>query len=208
MRVQKALVAASTPSQESPQRLSLPTALRLFEIKVAPTASYGLPLVWKHLHLRDLTTLDRAKTSFLKRVLGLHSSPKNRIVYLLTGTQSFIEDVREQLQLEETEAFRAFKRTLEEKRDSVDPSIMSTPAMCSDHWKGPNRTNRHVLTRFSSHGYHHVLCRRPDFHEADSSCQCRLCNDKCPKYHATGCTKIGSLNALNAMTRPSPSPNT
>ena len=77
-RAAKALAAASMI--EAPQKLSLKTALKLFDIKVAPTAAYGVRLIWKHLHRGDLETLDRVKAAFLKRVLGLHSNTKNRIV--------------------------------------------------------------------------------------------------------------------------------
>ena len=74
-----------------PAKLSLSTALKLFQIKIHPIATYGLKLIWKFLKLRDLECLERVKAGYLKRVLCLHSSARNRLVYTLAEEGPLIE---------------------------------------------------------------------------------------------------------------------
>jgi hypothetical protein len=113
-RVRKAMAAMTTI--KSPQKLSLKTALALFDLKVAPTASYGLQIVWRHLRLSDIKSLERTKTTFLKRALGAHRSAKNRLVYALAACTSFVEELRLRLHLEETEAYKKFVSEREAKQ--------------------------------------------------------------------------------------------
>lgn len=193
-RVRKALVASSTI--ESPQRLSIKTALRLFSLKVAPTAAYGVQLIWQHLSVQDLATLERVKPAFLKRVLGVHSTARNRLVYLLTETSLFVNDIRRTFGLQETDAFKAFIRLQEDKMAELDPDIFTTPAMTNDAWKERNRSNRHVVVRFSVHGYHHRLCRTEGFHDPRPDCICKFCSSECPKYHGLTCVHFRSLSQL------------
>jgi hypothetical protein len=56
-RTRKALIASTT--LKNVQMLSLKTALALFGMKIGPTASYGIQLVWKNLSCSQLTLLDR-----------------------------------------------------------------------------------------------------------------------------------------------------
>lgn len=197
MRVRKALVASSTI--EAPHRLSIDTALRLFNLKVAPAAAYGVQLIWQHLSTSDFAALERVKPAFLKRVLGMHSTARNRLVYLLTGTSLFVADLRQTFSLEETEEFKSFVRLQEEKMAELDPDIFTTPAMTNDAWKGRNRPNRHVVVRFSVHGYHHHLCRVEGFHDPGDGCQCKYCSSECPRYHALACNGVRSLNQLACL---------
>ena len=82
-RPRKALLAAT--SIRSPTKLSLKTALALFDLKILPSAAYGVPLIWDKLTESDLVVLDRVKTTFRKQVMGVHRTARNRKVYLLAG---------------------------------------------------------------------------------------------------------------------------
>ena len=97
-RLRRALIAA-TPIA-SPQKLSVGTALGLFTLKVAPSAAYGVEVIWGYLDVRALIELDRIKPVFLKRVLGLHNSTRNRLIYALVGSPSFTEELQARFQLE------------------------------------------------------------------------------------------------------------
>ena len=55
-RVRKA--RAAFWSIPNPSSLSMSTAIKLFELKVAPIASYGIQITWKHLTTAQLVTLD------------------------------------------------------------------------------------------------------------------------------------------------------
>ena len=85
--------------------LSLSTVLKL---KVSPIASYCLHIIWKHLSASQLHLLDKVKPAFLKRVLGVSSYSRNRIVYTICDTPTLIEELRTTFQLEITPAYERF----------------------------------------------------------------------------------------------------
>ena len=181
----------------TPARLSLRTALALFDIKVAPVASYGIQVIWKHLSSLQLEKLDRIKPAFLKRALGLHRSALNRYVYLLSDTPLFAEDLKRRFNLPCTPAYLDFISAWETKMAEIDPNFYRTGALVTETWKLAGRTNRHVLTRFAVHGFHHVLCGTGGFHSPSDTCICMRCGEMCVKYHATECSAVQSLGSLS-----------
>jgi len=184
-RVRKAMVAFT--SIKNPKKLSVSTALQLFNMKIAPTASYGIQLIWQNLSVQNMQELDKVKTAFLIRVLCLHRTARNRLVYLLADTSYFIEDLQKRFSLPETEAFRAFIHTQEEKMAQIDPGFFSTPAMASSQWKGVHFNTRHYVTRYAVHGFHHEFCTLESFHEPHGGCICKFCSSKCSMYHKLEC---------------------
>ena len=56
--------------------LSIATALKLFTIKVAPIATYGIQLIWNHLTYSNLKRLEEVKT-YLKRMLCISKYTPN-----------------------------------------------------------------------------------------------------------------------------------
>jgi len=194
-RVRRALVASV--GIRTPSKLSLRTALILFDIKVAPVASYGIEIIWDHLSSALLEKLDRIKPAFLKRALGLHRSSLNRYVYLLSDTSLFVEDLKRRFKLATTPAYLEFVSLWERKMAEINPDFYCTGAMTSEAWKGANRTNRHVVTRFAVHGFHHVLCATVGFHEPTDVCTCSRCGENCHKYHAAVCAGVFSLGSLS-----------
>ena len=195
-RCRKALIAMA--SIRTPRLLSTETALKLFAIKVAPTATYGIQIVWKHLTCANLETLNRTKAAFLKRILGLHASSRNRIAYLLLSSPLFIEDIQKQFDLPTTEQFRKCIAQWEHKMDEIEPEFHETGAMVDKTWQGPNRTNRHLITRFAAHGFHHQICRNTVYHEPNEQCRCATCDQPCERYHAKHCRSSLSLRQLDA----------
>ena len=193
-RTRRALVASV--GIKTPSRLSMRTALNLFEIKVAPVASYGIEVIWEFLSATQLEQLDRVKPAFLKRAMGLHCTARNRLVYLLGDTPLFVEDLRRRFSLPVTPAFSEFISVWERKMAEVDPEFYNTGAMINDTWKGTNRLNRHTVTRFAIHGFHHVLCNTTGYHSPDDTCVCVRCGEFCARYHAAECRSVASLNSL------------
>jgi hypothetical protein len=45
-------------------KLSIETAIKLFDLKVSPTASYAIEVIWPFLTLRDFANLERVKTRY------------------------------------------------------------------------------------------------------------------------------------------------
>ena len=196
-RIRKTMVACA--AIHKPSLLSLQTALALFNLKLAPMASYCIPLIWDKLSIEELGRLDRVKPAFLKRVLGLHTTCQNRLVYLLADTPLFIEDLQRQFALPRTAAFDTFLQQWETKMAEVRPEFFTTGAMRDSAWKGVNRTNRHIVTRFAVHGFHHLLCSTRGFHLPDDTCVCRKCNSQCDIYHGQVCPEIESITTLSRV---------
>lgn len=182
-----------------PHSLSVQTALRLFDIKIAPVATYGIEVIWQHLTAKNLRALDGLKARYIKKVLSLHLSTKNRHVYLITGSTTLVEDLMKQRGLPETDAYRQSIQEWERKFSEVDESFYRTDAMTQSGWKEPGRTGRHIVTRYAVHGFHHILCTSRGHHEPADDCICRRCKAHCHRYHAGECSEVKSLSELLSL---------
>ena len=103
-------------------------------------------LVWNWLSKEDLGLIGTAKTSFLKRMLDMHLSSRNRLVYHMVGIPTLVEKARATLNLDETTEFAAFQNEHRQKQADVDASFFVTPAMQDDSWTASKIKNRHLLT--------------------------------------------------------------
>jgi Reverse transcriptase (RNA-dependent DNA polymerase)/Endonuclease-reverse transcriptase len=169
--------------------LSIKTAVKLFNIKVSPVASYGIEVVWPFLSLTDFAQLERVKANFLKRALCLSKYTKSRLVYELTGEEFFVRELQKQFNLPETENYLKFIKKRIDKSEDINLSFYNTFALKNQRWKEPNRRNRHVVTRFAVHGFHHKICVVKEFHECSKACKCNLCGERCDQYHLLICKK-------------------
>ena len=193
-RVARSVTAMS--SIPTPQRLSLETAMRLFDMKIGSVASYGIQLVWKDLTYAQLDKLDKVKATFLKRALGLPRNAKNRLTYALAGTLPFVEDLVTRFSLEVTPALTVFRQRYSEKMREVPSEFYNTAAMKDGRWKQPLQELRHLVTREAVHGFHHKLCSRSGFHAPAPDCTCRLCGQQCSLYHSNSCAASPGLKWL------------
>ena len=184
-RIQKAKLAFCTIPK--PKELSLETALALYDLKIAPIASYGVQLIWDQLTQLQLFQLDKLKASYLERVLGVHRTSRNRLVYLLIGAPLMTKQLRENFQLNRTNAYSKNRASFERKFEEIDAEFLNTPAMTTNWWKEAGIRQRHKLTRGAIHGFHHELCKKTEFHEADENCTCELCGQPCTLYHLYKC---------------------
>jgi hypothetical protein len=64
--------------------LSLNTAMKLFRAKIMPILTYGLELIWEHLSLKNLTTLESVKSIFLNKATGTPKYTPSRLAYEIT----------------------------------------------------------------------------------------------------------------------------
>jgi hypothetical protein len=170
------------------RKSSIETALKLFDLAIAPIASYGIEAIWPFLTLEDLNLLETAKSRFLKRALCLSKYINSRFAYALADTSSFIEDLRWKYSLPETESYNKFLNNQAFKMAEINPDFYDTPAMTDGNWKSACFENRNVFTRYSCHGYHYVLCTNKNYHSsASDTCKCTKCNQKMDTYHFTKC---------------------
>jgi hypothetical protein len=201
-RHRKAVIAIS--SLPDLRRISLDTALSLFSLKIAPIASYGIRCIWTKLKLSDLMKLDRVKTTFIKRALGVHKLSRNRLVYLLADVPSFIEDLIKIFKLPATHDSDAFLDQLQEKFARINPDFLTSPAMTTRHWRASLVPNRHAFCRASLHGFHHRFCSLTHFHEQTDECSCRFCDGPCDLYHMSICPS-SPYSSLMQLANTSPS---
>jgi hypothetical protein len=169
--------------------LSLETALKLFHIKVAPVASYGIEVLWPHLKFCNFQLLETVKTRYLKKAMCLSKFNKSRYIYFLANTTLFVEELRIKFNLPETDAYKRFYMENVNKVLNVNHEFLNSVAMQNDVWKRPNFEKRHIFTRYSCHGFHFIICKNKSFHEAENNCICDLCGEKCEQYHLQNCSK-------------------
>jgi len=193
-RVSKAIKALS--GIRDPSELSISTAVKLFDIKVAPIVTYGIEVAWEFLSVKDLECIEKVKAAYLKRVLKVHKTSRNRLVYTLLGEVPFVQSFKERRGLADTRAWTLFRAQWESKCGEIDPMFYNVPAMRNHGWKEAGVDDRHVWTRVAIHGFHHKLCLRRTFHEPSVDCTCRLCGQKCERYHILNCMCRPSLFAV------------
>ena len=79
----------------------------------------------------------------------------------------------------------------------LDPLFFLSPGVVQKHWiLDVCNSKRHVVTRFSAHGFHHFLCKNREGHEACDDCVCRFCNAKFVVLHGLFCSAFSSLSDL------------
>lgn len=185
----------------SPWSLSLSTAKALFDIKIAPIASYGIELVWESLALSQLEELDKLKASYLKYCLSVHRTSRNRKVYLLAEAAPFTEDLQRRFSLKRTPAFQENSKNWTKEQQEISEGFFLTPGMKTEWWKGAQVKHRHRITRGSIHGFHHLLCGRKGYHEIDENCVCTLCKAKCDDYHLYICPERDNFDWNKAQSQ-------
>ena len=186
---QKAIAAiAAMRDIRQIREISLHTAMEIFRAKITPIITYGIHIIWDHLKLRDLKTLENVKATYLKKVLGVSKHTPSRYIYLLTREPFLIEDLRYTLLLPSTNAYNKLLAERQQKRE-VDDEFYSTSAMIDRSWTEPNQKMRSTVNRLAVHGFHHKVCVKTEYHTATEECVCKLCSEKCPKYHVLTCKK-------------------
>jgi Reverse transcriptase (RNA-dependent DNA polymerase) len=168
-------------------RLSTDAAIRLFFIKVAPIASFGIAVAWPYLTLTDLRQLNMVFDSYLKRMLSVHKSSKNRIIHFILAAGSFVEYLHSTFNLPYTAAFGALLQERDEKQKCLPENLEQVLHTIPNRWRNPLQDDRHIFTRFLMHGFHFKYCSRADFHEASDTCVCKFCGDLCEFYHYFSC---------------------
>jgi len=187
-RVRSALLA--TYNIRELRNLSVDTAAKLFDLKISPIASYAIEAIWPFLNAGDFEKLEKVKTRFFKKVLGLSKYTRSRFVYELLDTDLFMHDLKQKFSLPETIAFNKFFEERLLNKLNICDEFYETETMENFAWKNALFTDRHVFTRFACHGYHHLFCKNQSFHfEAENECLCNFCGQLCKQYHILTCSE-------------------
>jgi len=152
------------------RQLSTTTAMALFQNVITPIVTYGIEIVWEKLTVKDLERIGKVKASFMKRVMGVGMNAPSRMAYLLMGELFFIEEIRLSGMLPTTKPYQDLLKNWIRKREEVDIEFYGTSAMIDKNWKKANQGQRHVVTRFAVHEFHHKLCKNKKIPQSN----CRL----------------------------------
>jgi hypothetical protein len=180
--------------------LSLATAIDLFNIKIAPMATYGLTVCWEFLKVSDFRAIDGVLMTFLKRAMGVSRFAKSRLVLLLSETTLTTERLAAAHGLPHTPNYLLYLDEWRVKLQEIDPEFLGTSAMMDRSWVAPNAGHRSAVCRLAVHGFHHVFCAVQGFHDASVTCICRFCGCRCDRYHSQTCqaSPFHSLSQLAA----------
>jgi hypothetical protein len=176
-------------SIKKPFSLSINTAIKLFDLKIAPTATYAIEVLWNYLTSANFEQLESVKATFLKRMLCLSKFSSSRLSYELVSCKPFIEEIRERFKLPLTNAFKIAQFKFHAKKLEINPIFYDTFTHLNNEWKTACHRNRHVVTRFAVHGFHFMMCSNKNYHVSEKNCICSLCGLHCGQYHLNECKK-------------------
>ena len=174
-------------------RISIRTALKIFEMKIKPMTTYGLASIAQHLKAPQLFELDKVKSIFLKRALGIHKSASSTLAHEMAETETLVENLRESGCFDFDEAvLTAYDEQREERGLNFCAEFGTTgPAFQSSHWRESHQKTRHFFTRATAHGFHFLMCVYDRCFDPSDSCLCVLCEQPAPLYHIMDCAARG-----------------
>ena len=185
----KAKAVGATGSLKHLRNVSIMTAIKIFNLKIKPILLYGWRSIAPCLKLKHLIEADRVKSIFLKKALCLPLMSSATLSMELCGEKSLVEELIDEKTFEFPEDLIVeYKSALKARRKSFQNSpLQFGPAFHDTDWKNAKRKHRHVFTRVTAHGLHHLMCISKRFHKAplteviedsedeEDDCVCRLC---------------------------------
>ena len=135
--------------------------------------------------------IDVCFCDFLKKVMGLHRSTRNRKVIMMSGLPLLTEHLINTKRVPGTDAYEEYIDLCYNKFTDIEPEFFSSPVMKNDDWKGACYEKRHLLCRHGSHGFHHKYCSINSCHERNESCICIFCKNSCfSLLHSLSCSYL------------------
>jgi len=191
IKEKQAKASAATALLGNLQEIDIKTAMNIFRIKIAPIASYCAATIAPFLSAKHLRELDKVKTSYAKRVLGLPRHASATLALQLLREKTFAEDLALtgcQFNAETWSQYVEFR----EERNLAFATARYTdgPVFQSEGWRKSFQKNRNVICRITAHGFHYLLCAK-GCPEAVGECACILCG-KTPidRLHILDCTLL------------------
>ena len=171
---------------------SVATALKIFNMKIKPILTYGLESISNFLSLAHLKSIDSVKTIFLKRALRISKFSSATLSLHLCNTRGLSLELRDQGFVFEEQQWSQYLDWREEREAAFhDNNYLDGPAFHDTSWMRSNQKHRHVITRTTAHGFHHLLCCNTQFHECDPlSCCCRFCHEGMTRFHLLQCRRF------------------
>lgn len=170
-------------------RLKIETAHTLFHQKIKPIVTYALQNLAKLLTANQLQEIDKIKSYFIKKVLGVHKSASNTLCHQIIGWHTLVEDLKSDYNFD-TEEILKYQEIRDEKNwNFVINNYTDGPAFTSAVWRQANQNNRSKICRTTIHGFHHMICENQEsFHQLCEDCKCKYCQKNCSnRYHLLAC---------------------
>lgn len=206
-RIKRRCLAVMAASFWDISKVSLVTAMKIFNMKILPMITYGLCSISPHLKSFHFTELDRIKSIFLKRLLAVPLSTNNSLVYTLTEEQRLSQTLimsANSFDFDHEECYKYRDLVVAEDREMLKKGYSDGPAFKCSSWKQALDKRRHAIVGFTAHGFHHLICNNKKWHShPTSSCVCTLCGcSDLNRLHALSCSHvINSLPASSSVTQ-------
>lgn len=172
-------------------RLSITAGNFLFNIKIKPIIFYGIHIISNISQISSLLEIDKVKSAFIKRLLGVHYTTSSTLCHHLIQTKTLSIEICPNLQIEEI-VKAEYLQTIENKnlKFCID-NYTESFAFEKPFWKAANVNSRSTVCRYTSHGFHYLICSSQTFHQYQAECVCKMCKQKCnTRYHITNCGQI------------------
>ena len=141
-------------------------------MKICPIFTYAMPTFSKFLQHQDLLELDGIKVSSIKRMMGIHFNTSSTFCIKLLGTTTLSEDLK-RTHIFDCKVWEYYQMTQTGKLEKFQQGKFSlSPAFQTSKWKDANQKNRHLIIKYSYHGFHHLVCAHQSFHSANVNCTC------------------------------------
>ena len=172
--------------------VSLDCALKIFHMKIMPSITYCLDIISPRLTLPQLLDLDKIKSAFLKKTLGLHISASATLAHELAGCLPLCLDLKHKNFQFDPRVWEGYLEQREERGINFCIDYGTGPAFKFGEWKRAHQKNRHFYTRATSHGFHHRLCSFQNCFSPDlETCTCVLCGRNAGLHHIEECPARG-----------------
>lgn len=160
------------------QKLSLDTINKIYKIKIQPTVSYSFGVLSQDLTWNHLIQLDKIKAKFYKKCLGLHKNSSNTLVLHMVNAERYGNEVIQKYGINmKKDEIQKYRNVVEKKNmDFTVNNFTDGPIFRSYIWKKHGQSNRHLLARYTTHGFHHKICKIQNFHTNYEDCICNICN--------------------------------
>jgi hypothetical protein len=184
--------AAATGSLKLLQMASLEVAMKIFRMKVRPIMEYGLKEISPQLTLPQLQEIDKVKTTFVKRALGVHKNASNTLTLMLAGEDSLVEELKGNMDLKEAHWEAYQEQRLRKIEMKIDQGFLLGPGFTCERWKKQKQKDRHFVMRMTVHGFHFKICMDKSYHDPRTGCICRHCSENIDqdRYHVLCCVAI------------------
>lgn len=177
-RVKRKASAAMAVMYGEVKKISIKSALNIFQAKVLPIASYALHLIAPYLKAGHLESLDVIKNRYLKKALSLPMWTGNEFIYRLCEEKRLCMDLKEKGYEFGQAQYNDYLNLVDGSKQREQECQRNEVPGGDEAWRGILKT-RHFPLGYSAHGFHHRICNNSVFHRGTiKTCRCKRCGER------------------------------